>query len=157
MATRSGERPPSTGPRETRPAHHRVVQRGLLLESCCGDVARVRTPDRRRHRRLWCVGGRGVAHSPRAGVDVELTRAALQSPLEEQGGSVEPLIIEVAINELASKHDNPNIPYSVDEVVDEAIACARAGAAIVHFHARDAETGAQRWHDTQFYREAFAR
>jgi 3-keto-5-aminohexanoate cleavage enzyme len=70
---------------------------------------------------------------------------------------VEPLIIEVAINELASKHDNPNIPYSVDEVVDEAIACARAGAAIVHFHARDAETGAQRWHDTKFYREAFAR
>jgi 3-keto-5-aminohexanoate cleavage enzyme len=70
---------------------------------------------------------------------------------------VEPLIIEVAINELASKHDNPNVPYSLDEVVADAIACARAGAAIVHLHARDAITGEQRWFDTQFYREAFAR
>jgi 3-keto-5-aminohexanoate cleavage enzyme len=69
---------------------------------------------------------------------------------------MEPLIIEVAINELASRDDNPNIPYSVDEVVADAIACARAGAAIVHFHARDADTGEQRWFDTQFYREAFA-
>jgi 3-keto-5-aminohexanoate cleavage enzyme len=66
-------------------------------------------------------------------------------------------MIEVAINELAGKERNPNVPYSVDEVVDDAIACARAGASIVHFHARDAVTGEQRWFDTQFYREAFAR
>ena len=58
---------------------------------------------------------------------------------------MEPLIIEVAINELASKRDNPNIPYSLDDVVTDAIACARAGAAIVHLHARDATTGEQRW------------
>lgn len=70
---------------------------------------------------------------------------------------MEPLIIEVAINELASKNDNPNVPYSVDDVVTDAIACARAGAAIVHFHARDAISGEQRWFDTQFYRDAFAR
>ena len=70
---------------------------------------------------------------------------------------MEPLIIEVAINELASKRDNPNIPYSMDDVVNDAIACARAGAAIVHLHARDPITGEQRWFDTQFYREAFAR
>lgn len=69
---------------------------------------------------------------------------------------MEPLIIEVAINELASRDLNPNIPYSIDEVVADAIACARAGAAIVHLHARDAQTGEQRWFDTQFYREAFA-
>jgi 3-keto-5-aminohexanoate cleavage enzyme len=70
---------------------------------------------------------------------------------------VEPLIIEVAINELANKRDNPNIPYALDDVVDDAIACARAGAAIVHLHARDPVTGEQRWFDTQFYREAFTR
>ena len=70
---------------------------------------------------------------------------------------MEPLIIEVAINELASKQDNPNVPYSLDEVVNDAVACARAGAAIVHFHARDPITGEQRWFDTSFYREAFAR
>jgi 3-keto-5-aminohexanoate cleavage enzyme len=70
---------------------------------------------------------------------------------------MEPLIIEAAINELASKDDNPNVPYSIDEVVADAVAVARAGAAIVHFHARDAVTGEQRWFDTDFYREAFRR
>jgi 3-keto-5-aminohexanoate cleavage enzyme len=69
---------------------------------------------------------------------------------------VEPLIIEVAINELASKDDNPNVPYSLDDVVNVAVACARAGAAIVHFHARDPITGEQQWFNTQFYRDAFA-
>ena len=66
-------------------------------------------------------------------------------------------MIEVAINELASKSDNVHVPYSVDEVVADAVACAQAGASIVHFHARDAGTGEQRWHDTDFYREAFRR
>lgn len=68
-----------------------------------------------------------------------------------------PLIIEAAITELASKASNPNVPYALDDIVEQAIACARAGAAIVHFHARDAHTGEQRWHDTDFYREAFVR
>lgn len=70
---------------------------------------------------------------------------------------MEPLIIEAAINELASKDDNPNVPYGIDEVVADAVAVAQAGAAIVHFHARDAVTGEQRWFDTEFYREAFRR
>lgn len=74
---------------------------------------------------------------------------------------MDPLIIEVALNELASKAANPRVPYSVDEVVADAIACAiacaKAGAAIVHFHARDAQSGEQRWHDAAYYREAFAR
>jgi 3-keto-5-aminohexanoate cleavage enzyme len=65
------------------------------------------------------------------------------------------MMIEVAINELATKEQNPNVPYGVDEVVADAVACARAGASIVHFHARDAVTGEQRWFDTDFYREAF--
>jgi 3-keto-5-aminohexanoate cleavage enzyme len=72
-------------------------------------------------------------------------------------GGVEPMIIEVAINELASKTDNANIPYGIDDVVADAVAAANAGAAIVHLHARDAVTGEQLWHDTAFYREAFAR
>lgn len=67
------------------------------------------------------------------------------------------MIIEVAINELASKHDNARVPYSVDEVVADAVAAAQAGAAIVHLHARDATSGEQLWHDTAFYREAFGR
>jgi 3-keto-5-aminohexanoate cleavage enzyme len=66
------------------------------------------------------------------------------------------MMIEVALNELATKEQNPNVPYGVEEVVADAVACARAGASIVHFHARDAVTGEQRWFDTAFYREAFA-
>jgi 3-keto-5-aminohexanoate cleavage enzyme len=65
------------------------------------------------------------------------------------------MMIEVALNENATREANPNVPYSVDEVVADAIACVDAGATIVHFHARDAASGSQRWHDTDFYRRAF--
>jgi uncharacterized protein (DUF849 family) len=51
------------------------------------------------------------------------------------------LIIEAAINEQASKEENPHVPYSIEECVDDAIRCADAGAAIVHFHARDPQSG----------------
>jgi 3-keto-5-aminohexanoate cleavage enzyme len=70
---------------------------------------------------------------------------------------VEPLMIEVALNEQVDREVNPHVPYSVDEVVQNAVACAAAGAQIVHFHARDGVTGAQRWQDTDFYAEAFQR
>jgi uncharacterized protein (DUF849 family) len=54
---------------------------------------------------------------------------------------MEKLIIEAAINEQAPKDANPHVPYSVQECVEDAIRCADAGAAIVHFHARDPRTG----------------
>jgi 3-keto-5-aminohexanoate cleavage enzyme len=64
------------------------------------------------------------------------------------------LIIEAAINEQVSKDENPNVPYTVEECVAEAIACADAGAAIVHFHARDRLTGDLLHPGTDFYLEA---
>ncbi len=64
------------------------------------------------------------------------------------------LIIEAAINEQASKADNPNVPYSVEEGVRDAIACADAGAAIIHFHARDDRTGDMLHPGTEVYIEA---
>ncbi len=63
-------------------------------------------------------------------------------------------MIEAAINEVASKEQNPNIPYGPEEVARDAIACAKAGAAIVHFHARDAKTGAQLWSSAETYAQA---
>ncbi len=36
---------------------------------------------------------------------------------------------------------SPNLPVTPDEIADQAIAAARAGAAILHLHARDPETG----------------
>ncbi len=51
------------------------------------------------------------------------------------------LIIEVRLNEVARRSSNPHIPYLPDEIAADALACAEAGASIVHFHARTAEGG----------------
>jgi len=55
---------------------------------------------------------------------------------------VEKLIIEVRINEYASRKLNPNVPFSPEEICDEALRCWRQGASIIHYHARDALSGA---------------
>jgi 3-keto-5-aminohexanoate cleavage enzyme len=63
------------------------------------------------------------------------------------------VVIEVGLNETAGKGRNPNLPYGPDEVADAAIDAARAGAAIIHFHARN-DDGSQAWNDDRCYREA---
>jgi 3-keto-5-aminohexanoate cleavage enzyme len=55
---------------------------------------------------------------------------------------VEKLIIEVRINEYASRTGNVNVPFSPEEICEEALRCWREGASIIHYHARDPETGA---------------
>jgi len=47
-----------------------------------------------------------------------------------------PLIIEVRANEYTMRDDNPNVPWTADELGRDARACEEAGAAIYHFHAR---------------------
>ncbi|MEE9284836.1 MAG: 3-keto-5-aminohexanoate cleavage protein [Dehalococcoidia bacterium] len=64
------------------------------------------------------------------------------------------LIIEAAINEATTKEQNPQVPYGPEEIAADAVACVRAGASIVHFHARDPATGEQRWIDAGLYAEA---
>lgn len=64
------------------------------------------------------------------------------------------MMIEAAINELASKEDNPNVPYSPEDIARDAVACIEAGATIVHFHARDKDSGAQLWTDEKVYGDA---
>ena len=55
---------------------------------------------------------------------------------------MEKVIIEVRINEYASRNRNPHVPFSLAEICEEALQCWRAGASIVHYHARDPKTGA---------------
>jgi uncharacterized protein (DUF849 family) len=55
---------------------------------------------------------------------------------------MEKLIIEVRINEYASRNRNANVPFGPAEICEEAVQCWRAGASIVHYHARDPHTGA---------------
>lgn len=52
--------------------------------------------------------------------------------------------LEVALNGPWSRARQPGIPVAVREIVAEGIACARAGAAIVHVHAYDETTGRQK-------------
>jgi uncharacterized protein (DUF849 family) len=51
--------------------------------------------------------------------------------------------LEVALNGAWGRGRQPRIPLSVDEIVREGIACAKAGAAILHLHAYDESTGSQ--------------
>jgi 3-keto-5-aminohexanoate cleavage enzyme len=46
------------------------------------------------------------------------------------------VMVRVGPNEFQPKALNPNIPYGPEEIANDAIACARAGASIVHFHSR---------------------
>jgi len=52
----------------------------------------------------------------------------------------QPMIINVALTGVVpSKRDNPSVPLTPAEIADDAIACADAGAAVVHLHVRDEE------------------
>ena len=68
---------------------------------------------------------------------------------------MEPLIIECALNEQVTKRENPMVPISADELVTDALAAAGAGAAILHFHARDGD--ALLHPGTAFYRDVMRR
>lgn len=52
--------------------------------------------------------------------------------------------IEAALNGAWTRERQPAIPVSVDEIVADGIAAAKAGAAIIHLHAYDVKTGRQR-------------
>ncbi len=52
----------------------------------------------------------------------------------------------------ATQDRSPHVPRSPKEIAESAIAAARAGAAIVHCHVRDPDTGAPR-RDVALYRE----
>jgi uncharacterized protein (DUF849 family) len=66
------------------------------------------------------------------------------------------VMIEAAINGNAMKDLNPNIPYSPEEIATDAIATCQAGAALIHFHVRNPDTGA--WvQDLPYYSEVYKR
>ncbi len=52
--------------------------------------------------------------------------------------------LEVALNGPWTKKRQPGIPVSVDEIVEQGIACVNAGASIVHVHAYDEKSGQQK-------------
>ncbi|MEM6944432.1 MAG: 3-keto-5-aminohexanoate cleavage protein [Pseudomonadota bacterium] len=67
---------------------------------------------------------------------------------------MEKIIIEARVNELATRRGNPHVPFLPAEVVSDCVACAEAGASIVHFHGRTGDGAPD--HDPAFYLEANA-
>ena len=53
------------------------------------------------------------------------------------------LIITAAVTggEPVTKEMTPHVPSSPKEIVEETVKCWKAGASIVHLHAKDPETG----------------
>ena len=66
---------------------------------------------------------------------------------------MEPLIIECSLNEQVSPAQHPDVPITKAALVEQALAAAEAGAAILHFHARDETTGDLLHPGTEVYRE----
>ena len=63
------------------------------------------------------------------------------------------VFITCAITGSGNTHDrSPEVPRSPKEIAESAIAAAQAGAAIVHCHVRDSETGVAS-RDPKLYRE----
>jgi len=61
------------------------------------------------------------------------------------------LIINVRLNEWEKRSPNQNIPYSPDEIAEQAAQCREAGASIVHVHARG--PNGEKSHDPEVYTE----
>jgi uncharacterized protein (DUF849 family) len=54
---------------------------------------------------------------------------------------MEKLVIQVRVNEGQTRDVNPHVPYSPQEIADTIVECWRQGASVVHYHAREPETG----------------
>ncbi len=70
---------------------------------------------------------------------------------------MKPLWIEVGLNEAVERSQHALVPSTPEEIADDALECAAAGASVVHIHARDPESGEQRFADTELYRRAIQR
>ena len=55
-----------------------------------------------------------------------------------------------------TKAHNPAVPYTPQEIAEDAVACWQAGAAVVHIHVRDPQTGAPSM-DLALFREVVER
>lgn len=64
-----------------------------------------------------------------------MTPARARAPIAVMKKSV---WLEAAINGAAGRALQPRIPVTPEEIIDDAVACAEAGAAILHLHAYDA-------------------
>lgn len=60
------------------------------------------------------------------------------------------VIIEARVNEYMPRDQNPNVPWTSDEIAETAAQCREAGASIVHYHARNADGSPNHEAETYF-------
>lgn len=63
------------------------------------------------------------------------------------------LIVQVRVNEGQMRGANPHVPYSPEDIAETVVECWRAGASVVHWHAREPKSGAMST-DAALYAEA---
>jgi 3-keto-5-aminohexanoate cleavage enzyme len=63
------------------------------------------------------------------------------------------VVIEVGLNEDVTRDRHPQVPVQPDEIAEDALRCQEAGAAVVHWHARDT-SGAPVYADADVYAAA---
>ena len=68
-----------------------------------------------------------------------------------------PVVIEAALNGMTTKDANPNVPRSVDEIVQSGFACLDAGASIVHHHNDEPLFGGPTRHSAEPYMAVWRR
>ena len=64
------------------------------------------------------------------------------------------IIIKACLNGNRGREENPNVPFTPEEVAEEALRCYEAGASIVHIHARNDDGSVS--YDPQWYSQADA-
>jgi 3-keto-5-aminohexanoate cleavage enzyme len=80
---------------------------------------------------------------------VQTQALAAETPMQK-------LIIEARVNEFMLRgQGNANVPYMPEEIARDAVACREAGAAILHFHARQPDGAPE--HDPASYAETVRR
>ena len=68
-----------------------------------------------------------------------------------------PLIVEAALNGQTPKAANPQVPIADDEIVEQALACMEAGAALIHTHTPEPIIGGSGRLDPERYASAWRR
>jgi uncharacterized protein (DUF849 family) len=70
-------------------------------------------------------------------------------------GAHGPVVIEVALNGATARGEHPGVPITAAEIVEQARACAAAGASVIHVHGRTPD-GGWAFGDAEAYRPVFA-
>jgi uncharacterized protein (DUF849 family) len=68
-----------------------------------------------------------------------------------------PTVIEAAVNGMTTKEQNPHVPRTVDEIVEDSLRCLDAGASIVHHHNDDPVFGGATRHCAGPYVDVWTR